>query len=279
MMRKLLAIGLMLLAAGVTSNTKAQDSVLTELYGQGVHAYFSNQHFEAFESLNKVIEQGSQDPRAYYFRGLAKMRLGMQEDVKSDFDMGAMLEVKSADRIYPIGASLQRVQGCDRLSLEKHRTSARLAARSELNKAKAARYEQLQRAEGQVLRDPNRTPDVQPRTVGEPPAADPTDPFADDAEPTPTPAPTPAQPTTPMPAESTPAQPSNTPEPAPADDPFGADQPADDPFGADAPADSPADSPAPADDPFGTDAPADDPFGADAPADSPPAPADDPFGG
>ena len=61
-----------------------------------------------------------------------------------------------------------------RLSAQK----ARLVARTRTVKAAQARYEQLQSAEQQVLRDPNRpSPAPAKDLIGNPPADDATDPF------------------------------------------------------------------------------------------------------
>lgn len=279
-----------LLAICWNSNAAAQDSVLAELYGQGVHHFFANRHEEAHRFLTMAIEQKSQDPRVHYYRGLAHLRLGRPDEAKADFEKGAELETSNTDRIYPVSRSLQRVQGRDRLALEDHRRSARLAARIESMKVKQARYEELQRSEERVVRDPNQPAPAATaeEVIGEaPPASDPTDPFAGE-EPAAEPAqPKPAPSETPMPAE-TPA-PGANPMPMPTDDPFGGsgDTPApanDDPFGgSDTPApanDDPfggSDTPAPAnDDPFGGTPGNDDPFGGtDTPAETPGT--DDPF--
>ena len=290
-----LAVAVIFGLSGVGTTTHAQDSVLAELYGQGVHSYFANQHFEAHESLNTAIEQGSQDPRCYFFRGLTRLRLGRTEEAKADFRSGAKLEATGRDRVYPVGQSLQRVQGRDRLTLEVERRSARLAARIDAMKAKKQRYEGLQRAEEEVVRDPNRQPPANAAEVVGTLAADPSDPFTGNEEETPepalpravpsgTPSPTPTPDATPAPAETPMPEAADDPfgggaTPPAADDPFGgATPPADDPFG-DTPTDTPPATPA-ADDPFGGDTPAetpaDDPFGGDTPAETP---ADDPFGG
>src|SRR5262245_9329940 len=53
-----------------------QDAMLEELYGRGVHAFFSGNQSAAFDSLNKAINSGSRDPRAFYYRGLLLNRFG-----------------------------------------------------------------------------------------------------------------------------------------------------------------------------------------------------------
>ncbi|MEM9659386.1 MAG: hypothetical protein AAF961_13595, partial [Planctomycetota bacterium] len=39
------------------------------VYGRGVHEYFAHRMHEADNLLSQVINAGSTDPRAYYFRG------------------------------------------------------------------------------------------------------------------------------------------------------------------------------------------------------------------
>ncbi len=255
-----------------------QEPVLDELYGQGVHDYFAHRLSEARQSLTAAIDQGSKDPRCFYFRGLCSLRIGNQAEAEKDFRRGAALEVRGRDRIYPVGRSLQRIQGRGRMVLEKHRRDARVAARIEAMRMQRARYEeQMERDKADVVREPRRPAARPPLTAD--PGADPTDPFIMDeavARPVPPkPAEVPAEPSTPpseSPAATSPAAP-----PA-EDDPF--DTPVvDDPFDTPAtPAPAEDASPAPVDeDPF---TPASPPPADDTPATPPPAdedPFDDPF--
>ncbi|MBI2479949.1 MAG: hypothetical protein HYV60_15355 [Planctomycetia bacterium] len=216
-MRSYLALGFVIigLLAARPAAAVAQDSVLAELYGHGVHAYFAGQYQKAHEYLTTAIEQGTSDPRTFYFRGLAYTALGRPDEAKADF--------------------------------------------TRTEKASQARYDQLQQAEGQVLRNPNRPqPASAKELVGTPPAEDPSDPFGGDAQPIqPQPAPTPAA-TEPVDSSTDLFGDSNTAEAMPADDApnaFGTDATTD-PFADDAPqstapAPAPAPSTEPAADPFG----------------------------
>ncbi|MCA9153165.1 MAG: hypothetical protein KDA38_00195 [Planctomycetales bacterium] len=241
-------------AWSLAGNTRAQDALLNDLYGLGVHAYYSNDYFRAHELLTSAVEQGSQDPRVFYFRGLTYQMLGRPDEARDDFRQGAQLELTTISPV-PIGHSLQRVQGSTRLMLEGYRREAKLAARSQQMAVERARYEELERNESDMRRDPN----ARNLPVPNLPAANVPDELA----------PFPGAGNEPVPVPATP--PATTPAPAPASDPFGSPAPGADPFG------SPA--PAPAADPFGTPAtePAaePDPFGAPAPA---PATEPDPFG-
>lgn len=262
-MRTYVAIGIAVigLLAARPADSVAQDSVLAELYGHGVHSYFAGQYQEAHTYLTTAIEQGTRDPRTFYFRGLAYAAMGRPDEAKADFQKGAELETAGADRVYPVSTSLQRVQGSNRIEIERQRQMARLAARTRTVKASQARYEQLQDAEGQVLRNPSRPqPAPAKELVGTPPAEDASDPFGSDAQP--------IQPEA-APVEAATAEAadsgtdlfgdSNTTEAMPADatDAFGTDA-STDPFADDAAAPATqeaAPAAAPADDPFA------DPFG------------------
>ncbi len=70
----------------------AQDAVLGQIYGNGVHAYFGQDYVKAHECFTSAIDGKTQDPRAYYFRGLALLKLGRPQEAESDFQRGAKLE-------------------------------------------------------------------------------------------------------------------------------------------------------------------------------------------
>ena len=58
-------------AGAWAGQARAQDGVLSQLYGNGVHAYFAGDFVKAHDLLSSAIAGGSRDPRCYYFRGLA----------------------------------------------------------------------------------------------------------------------------------------------------------------------------------------------------------------
>lgn len=258
MARKIvMGLAAVLIAASTTSQARAQDSLLAELYGLGVHAFFAGDYTDAHQMLTTAIESGSTDPRAYYFRGLTYGRLGRPDEAAADHKKGAELEAGGTTRVYPVGRSLQRVQGKERIELERYRQVARLAIRMRNQKATAARYESIQRAEADVLRNPNRAaPANAAEIVGTPPASDTTDPFgAGAAEVTPEVAPEkPAQPepdifgTAPAATPATPATPAPATPMADDTDPFGLGTPAT----PETPATDDATTDPFADDPFGT---------------------------
>src|SRR5260221_6982085 len=84
-------VALALIAA---RDLQAQEAVLSDLYGRGVHQYFAGNDAEAADALTSAIDGGTRDPRAYYFRALVGLRSGLS-DVDGDLRKGAELE--SAD--------------------------------------------------------------------------------------------------------------------------------------------------------------------------------------
>src|SRR5262245_53999408 len=100
----LLAVA-MLLVSGLAFG---QDAMLEELYGRGVHAFFSGNQLAAFESLNAAVKSGSRDPRAFYYRGLLLNRFGRSTEAADDFRKGAELEMLGGEP-YPVGRSLERI--------------------------------------------------------------------------------------------------------------------------------------------------------------------------
>ena len=141
------------LASLSTVSLFAQEAVLGQEYGSGVHAYFTGDSQKAYERLTAAIEGGSKDPRAFYFRGLAYLKLGRPQEAATDFRKGAELESKDINRFYNVGKALERVQGPARLELENYRVNARMAALEQVEKLRKERYEAIQREEERVLRE------------------------------------------------------------------------------------------------------------------------------
>src|SRR5215467_7528961 len=142
-------VSFMLLCAGVVM---ADEVLLGQIYGTGVHAFNEGDYVGAYNVLTSAIKGGSQDPRAYYFRGLAYLRLGRDDEAKADFSRGAELEVADSVNEYPVNRSLERIQGKPRQLLEYYRLSVHAVAVQRQEAARQARYEQRAAAEQDVLR-------------------------------------------------------------------------------------------------------------------------------
>ena len=209
--------------------------------------------------MTLAIDNGIQDPRAYYFRGIVAYSQGRLAEAEADWQLGAEMEASGRTN-RSIGRSLARFQGPGRIQLEEIRQRARLNALAQSNARSQQRYGELG-AQGAPPRDTGAV--APPAPVSPPPVPPDTEnPFADDtmAE---------GQPnvkaddalegamTDPFAGEAD----AGAAAPAAGDDsdPFGGDSGGPDPFGGDA-----------GGDPFGGDA-GGDPFGGDA--------GGDPFGG
>lgn len=201
-----------LLACGATASAAPtiESLPLAAAYGSGVHSYFAGDYQRAYDELSQAIEGGTADPRAWYYRGLTALKLGRTDESEADFSAAASREAEGTGN-WPVAKSLERVQGCDRLKLERHRTRARVAQIQEDRRRGQLRYLDVERAAPEVLRTrrplverrideanpfAERTEDVpapagsdapkpgwkpQPEAIPEPaaePATDPNDPFA-----------------------------------------------------------------------------------------------------
>ncbi len=267
-MSRKLALCAWLLATANAGGVFAQEDLLSELYGVGVHAYNSGEYRDAYENLSAAVEGGSRDPRVYYFRGLSQAQLGRPEDARLDFAKGAQFEVAGGGDRYPIGRALERVQGAQRLTIERVRQIEKIKyQQAQLAETKRKYEDQKQiRAQEPVLREATPADVPPPSKMIEEGAAAPVDgdPFGDDGLGVGAAEPAPVRPTTPV-----------------GEDPAAGEEGGDDPFGAAPAGEEPA---AGGDDPFGGEPVAgEDPFGGDAgdeePAEEEPAPADDdPFG-
>ena len=154
-----LACGWLLAAAALCCpRATAQEAVLTEFYGSGVHHYFAGNMAAAIADLTVAINGRTKDPRAYYFRALAEMRTGDQGRAAADLQAGGRLETADVNQFYPVGKALERVQGSARLAIERYRTVARAEAFERQQRRDVNRYEQQRRAEAEVLRNPAFAP-------------------------------------------------------------------------------------------------------------------------
>ncbi len=177
------SLGCYLLTVGVlVGSAAAQDRILSEMYGEGVSTYYQGDAHQADTELSNAINQGFEDPRAYYFRGINKLQQGRTNQAETDIRTGAMLEVDGTGT-YNIGLALQRVQGPHRIEFERIRRDAVLTAqRARAQRSRMDTQQPLGNGR-EYLRDPipaaptRDIPDVPQPTH---PSED--DPFRDDVE-------------------------------------------------------------------------------------------------
>jgi hypothetical protein len=143
------AFGLM--ATGRAEPALTEVTALARAYGAGVHAYFCGDAQRSYDDLTQAIEAGTRDPRAWYFRGLAALKLGRLDEAEADFSTGATKENEAVGD-WGVSRSLERVQGHDRLALERHRVRGRLAGLEQRRQAVERRYSQIESRQSEVLR-------------------------------------------------------------------------------------------------------------------------------
>jgi len=119
--------------------------------GGGIHAYHAGDFDRAYDDLTNAIGAGTDDPRSYYFRGLAALKLGRTSEAEADFTTGADREL-STGSIRRVSHSLERVQGHDRLTLERFRARARLGALQREREVYGRRYSTIEDATSDVRR-------------------------------------------------------------------------------------------------------------------------------
>lgn len=146
------AAAVAVVAAGTNGHLIAGEPLsIARVYGAGVHAYFSGDYLRSYDDLTQTIEAGSRDPRTRYFRGLAALALGRLDEAEADFSTGALLEAEPGGN-WSVSRSLERVQGHQRLQLERHRARARVAVLERARAMERGRYRQIQAAQPDVQR-------------------------------------------------------------------------------------------------------------------------------
>lgn len=170
------ARALVLVGAALTGDAaraqQGEDLSLARTYGSGVHAYFSGDFDRSYDDLTAAIEAGSEDPRSRYFRGLSALRLGRLDEAEADFSEGAALEARALGG-WPVSRSLERVQGHDRIRLERHRVRARVAGLQSDREAERKRYSGIEAAQPRVQRGRRPAPLPAPDAGGGNPFAQP----------------------------------------------------------------------------------------------------------
>ncbi len=136
-----LVVSLAALSLGVAAEpAAAQDGILAQLYGRGVHAYFDGDFEAAHRYLTDAVDGGTADPRVYFFRALTYQQLGRPDEAAADLTRGAELEVADVNNYYPVGRALQRIQGGQRLILERYRSEARLQQYQDAQQRRRQRF-------------------------------------------------------------------------------------------------------------------------------------------
>lgn len=140
----------LVLAAIFSSPAAAEvnEKILADVYSQGLKAFYAGNYTQAYDTLSLAIDGGTKDPRTFYIRGVANLRLGRQAAAKSDFEKGAAIEGKDFDLFYNASTALERIQGPERRLLESYRAAGRKNAIAELEKIRFEHFRRFDPAEG-----------------------------------------------------------------------------------------------------------------------------------
>lgn len=123
--------------SALSSRTHKKDRALLQVTANGKEAFLAGNHEVAVQLLDVAVANGSNDPRTYYFRGLAKQELGRSDEAAIDYKRAIGLELQPANRI-DVDVSLESVQGEARLALKKYRHEAISVARQAGEKKRQA---------------------------------------------------------------------------------------------------------------------------------------------
>ncbi len=160
------------------SKSLAAAADASEALRSGIVAFYHADYEEAIEQLTHAAEFDPRDPRIFYFRGLAKLRLGNDQEAEQDFRHGATLEARYQRQ--DVGLALQRVQGSERLMLEQHRREARKRLQQSRLAIRSARSEPDAEPPEATAQAPVDLPPVEIPATFEQLPPDPADPFAGD---------------------------------------------------------------------------------------------------
>ena len=112
-----------LLAVGLLADfASAQSRAFSKHLSSGIHAVRQGRYVDAISHLDTASDINANDPRVYYFRGIAKDRMGQLDAAETDYQLGAQMEVVFGKQ--DVGRYLQRIQGGDRARLEQYRREA-----------------------------------------------------------------------------------------------------------------------------------------------------------
>lgn len=92
------------------------------LYSQGVSLFYNGNYSEAERLLQQAWDQERDNPAYLYFIGLCRLRQGDEHEAQIWFVQGAEAELTPQGRLIDVPGHLRRIQGNERLSIEKTRS-------------------------------------------------------------------------------------------------------------------------------------------------------------
>jgi hypothetical protein len=119
----------------------AEENQADIVYGNGVHAFFEKKYQNAVDILVQTEKLENSDPRPYYFLALSYYRLNESEKADQYFKKAAALEWNGrAAKDYSVAEALRRIQGKERLRVERYRQEARTNWQLEEKKRREIKY-------------------------------------------------------------------------------------------------------------------------------------------
>ncbi|MDR0338564.1 MAG: hypothetical protein LBI18_15945 [Planctomycetaceae bacterium] len=129
------------------------------LYGKGVHVFFDKDYAGAVGLLTQVEQLGSEDPRPYYFLALAHFRLKHNDKADDYFKKAAQFEWEGQSvRDYNVSEALRRIQGNERLHVERYRNQAKLDWQRTEKRKRDILYANDKAAEKRILAEMSKHP-------------------------------------------------------------------------------------------------------------------------
>lgn len=135
-----------------TGGYRANKAALQELH-QAISAYQAGRHQDAKDTFDGLAKELPNDPRLFYFRGLAQHALGDAEAAKSDFARGVRLEAASSNRVN-VDQALVKVQGPARDALEAQRRETIVAIKLEKRAREKEILAEMMAARNKVQSEP-----------------------------------------------------------------------------------------------------------------------------
>ena len=106
-------------AAAAQQEQRTRDvNTALKRYAEAYHRFFHGRYQDTELILNEAIRLNPTDARYFYFRGLARNRLGKSAQALDDFRAGSEAEQRSDRRV---SQALERIQGMERMTIERFR--------------------------------------------------------------------------------------------------------------------------------------------------------------
>ncbi|MBQ2683340.1 MAG: tetratricopeptide repeat protein [Thermoguttaceae bacterium] len=135
--RVILSTILLFTAAALCS---ADDSSAVARYSQGINLFFGGQYAEAMEYFNAAAQLSPENPAYRYFIGLCWARLGNPDEARKAYIAGAAAELTPAGAGIDVPSHLMRIQGYERVELERVRQAVRAEWNARVAERRAILY-------------------------------------------------------------------------------------------------------------------------------------------